>query len=83
MADFFAENAANPREFLSPSVTTDCLESLCFHEGDSLYSTLYNPMFVVVEDKVGKHDMLSHVAALKCTISFFRTAKDIPIALTT
>lgn len=75
VADFFAENAANPREFLSLSVTTDCLESLCFHEGDSLYSTLYNPMFVVVEDKVGKHDMLFPCCRPEMYDFFFQNGK--------
>ena len=58
VVDFFAENPQNPDEFVSPGVTTDCNESLRLSIGDTIYSNLYNPMFSVVADDVGEHDLL-------------------------
>ncbi len=58
VVDFFAECAVNPDEFVSPGVTTDCNESLRLHVGDLIYSNLYQPMFQVLEDDVGEHDLL-------------------------
>lgn len=58
VADFFAERAGAPEEFLSPAVTLDCHESLRMKIGDCLYSNLYKPMFRIVYDDVGKHDLL-------------------------
>ena len=56
--DFFAESQLNADEFLSPGVTSDCNESLRINVGDTLYTNLYNPMFTVVADDVGEHDLL-------------------------
>ncbi|MBR5547828.1 MAG: urea carboxylase-associated family protein [Clostridia bacterium] len=58
VVDFFAESAGNPDEFVSPGVTTDCNESLRLNVGDLIYSNLYNPMFKVIADDVGEHDLL-------------------------
>lgn len=58
VVDFFAESAVNPDEFVSPGVTTDCNESLRLNVGDLIYSNLYNPMFKVISDDVGEHDLL-------------------------
>lgn len=58
VVDFFAEKAGNPREFVSPGVTIDCNESLRLKVGDWLYSNLYNPMFSLLSDDVGEHDLL-------------------------
>ena len=58
VADLFAVCADNPDEFFSPSVTIDCHESLRLNIGDELYSNLYRPMFRVVYDEVGTHDLL-------------------------
>lgn len=58
VVDFFAENLREPEEFLSPGVTIDCNESLKLHVGDLLYSALYRPMFRVLADTVGEHDLL-------------------------
>lgn len=49
-ADFFAERAGAPEEFLSPAVTLDCNESLRLQARDTLYSNLYRPMFTLVRD---------------------------------
>ena len=58
VVDFFAQNLHDANEFVSPSVTTDCNESLRLNVGDLIYSNLYRPMFVVVADDVGEHDLL-------------------------
>ena len=58
VADFFAECKENPEEFLSPGVTIDCNESLRLAVGSHIYSNLYRPMFRVIYDDVGEHDLL-------------------------
>ncbi|WP_429968651.1 urea carboxylase-associated family protein [Enterococcus sp. DIV0765a] len=58
VADFFAVNPNNENEFLSPGVTIDCNESIRLNIGDTIYSNIYNPMFTVFIDEVGKHDLL-------------------------
>lgn len=56
--DFFAEAKENPEEFLSPGVTIDCNESLRLKPGDLIYTNRYQPMFKIVWDDVGEHDLL-------------------------
>lgn len=58
VVDFFAEAADNPDEFLSTGVTIDCNESLRLNIGDVIYSNLYRPMFQLLADDVGEHDLL-------------------------
>ena len=58
VVDFFAERAGNPCEFVSPGVTIDCNESLRLQIGDLIYSNLYRPMFEILADDVGEHDLL-------------------------
>lgn len=58
VADFFAEVAGNPNEFLSTGVTIDCNESLKLNVGNFIYTNLYHPMMKVLSDDVGEHDLL-------------------------
>ncbi len=58
VVDFFAESATDSNEFLSTGVTIDCNASLRLQKGDCIYSNRYRPMFLVVEDDVGEHDLL-------------------------
>ena len=58
VADFFAEALGLEEEFLSTGVTIDCNESLRLKVGDVLYTNRYRPMFEVVRDDVGEHDLL-------------------------
>lgn len=58
VADFFAETRQDAGEFLSTGVTIDCNSSVKLHVGDYLYSNLYRPMFRIMSDDVGKHDLL-------------------------
>lgn len=58
VVDFFAEVLNKPGEFLSTGVTVDCNESLRLRRGDTVYTNLYRPMFEIVADDVGEHDLL-------------------------
>lgn len=58
VADFFAEAKDDPTEFLSAGVTIDANESLKLNVQDTIFTNLYNPMFTVVSDEVGEHDLL-------------------------
>ena len=58
VADFFAEALHSADEFLSTGVTIDCNESLRLRVGDTVYSNRYRPMFTVLADDVGEHDLL-------------------------
>ena len=58
VADFFAVSVAGNEEFLSPAVTLGCHESLMLNVGDELYTNLYRPMFRIISDNVGTHDLL-------------------------
>ena len=69
VADFFAVTA-DGKEFLSAGVTIDCNESLNLSVGDYIYSNLYNPMFRVLYDDVGRHDLI-HPCCRKEMYDFF------------
>ena len=58
VADFFAEIKGTHDEYISPSVTIDCNESLRIEVGSIIYSNQYKPMFRVESDDVGTHDLL-------------------------
>ena len=58
VVDFFAQMRNDAMEFVSPGVTIDCNESLRLQVGDTLYSNRYTPMFRVLHDDVGEHDLL-------------------------
>lgn len=58
VVDFFAEAQGNHGEFLSPGVTMDVNESIRLKLGDRMYTNLYRPMFEILADDVGEHDLL-------------------------
>ena len=58
VVDFFAEIKDSTDEFLSTGVTIDCNESLGLSSGDTVYTNKYNPMFTVISDDVGEHDLI-------------------------
>ena len=58
VVDFFAEIKDDPEEFVSPGVTIACNASLRLNVGDRIYSNMYAPMFTVIYDDVGVHDLL-------------------------
>lgn len=83
VADFFAEVSGNADEFLSPGVTIDCNASLRLKAGDIIYSNLYRPLFTVVADDVGVHDLLHPCCRPEMYELFTATERDIPTALPT
>ena len=58
VVDFFAVALHHPSEFLSTGVTIDCNDSLKLKVGDTVYTNLYRPMFTVLSDDVGEHDLI-------------------------
>jgi uncharacterized protein YcgI (DUF1989 family) len=56
VCDFFAFNAQNVREALSPGHTRSVMRRLFLRVGDRLYSVLRRPMFELIEDSVGQND---------------------------
>lgn len=75
VADFFAEAAENPNEFLSTGVTIDCNESLKLNVGDILYSNFYNPLLKFFPTMSESTICSTPAAVPKCMISFTVTAK--------
>ncbi|UCF91245.1 MAG: urea carboxylase-associated family protein [Desulfobacterales bacterium] len=58
VGDFIAFNKSNLDEKLSPTHTRTSLLSVSVSVGDLLRSNYRSPMFEVVDDTVGSHDML-------------------------
>ena len=58
ICDFFAFRADDASEFLSPAHTRAELMRLTLGAGDRLVSVRRAPMFEIVEDTVGSHDMI-------------------------
>ena len=81
VVDFFAECAETPDEFLSTGVTIDCNESLRLKEGDYIYTNLYRPMFQIMLDEVGKHDLLHPCCRREMYDFFYHNGKGHPNCL--
>lgn len=81
VADFFAEAADNTEEFLSTGVTVDCNESLALHVNDRIYSNLYRPLFQVIYDDVGCHDLLHPCCRSEMFDFFYNNGKKHPNCL--
>jgi uncharacterized protein YcgI (DUF1989 family) len=58
VADFVAFGLGDTEEYLSTSVTMSANSSIIPRQGMTLYSNRRQPMFEIVEDTVGRHDML-------------------------
>ena len=56
VCDFFAFNANNVKEALSPGHTRSVIRRTFLKVNDHLYSVLRRPMFELVEDSVGQND---------------------------
>ncbi len=57
VVDFIAFNRQDMTEFLSPTYTRSMLGRLFLKVGDELRTNFRNPIFKIVEDTVGRHDM--------------------------
>lgn len=58
VADFVAFNAADRAEYLSVAHTRSANASVMLQQGMSLYSNRRAPMLELIEDTVGRHDLL-------------------------
>lgn len=58
VADLLAYSWYDPREYLSTAATIDTNGSLNIFREDCLYSNKYNPMLLLLEDTVGRHDLV-------------------------
>ena len=81
VADFFAEIKGTHAEYVSPSVTIDCNESLKLSIGTIIYSNLYRPMFRVEYDDVGAHDLLFPSCSKNMYDFFYQNGADHPNCL--
>lgn len=81
MPIFFAELKGTHDEYLSPSVTLDCNESLHIGVGTTLYSNLYRPMFEITYDDVERHDLLFPACNKAMYDLFYKNGSDHPNCL--
>lgn len=81
VVDFFAEAAGNEAEFLSTGATIDCNESLKLQVGHTIYTNLYRPMFKVLSDDVGEHDLLHPCCRPEMYECFYRNGAGHPNCL--
>ena len=81
VADFFAEIKGTHDEYVSPSVTIDCNESLKLAVGSIIYSNQYKPMFRVESDDVGAHDLLFPSCSKKMYDFFYQNGFNHPNCL--
>ena len=81
VVDFFSERKENPQEFLSTGVTIDCNESVRLKVGDYIYSNLYRPMFTIIQDEVGEHDLLHPCCRPEMYDFFYQNGKNHPNCL--
>ncbi|MEC1635226.1 DUF1989 domain-containing protein [Bacillus mojavensis] len=58
VADFVAYHAKDFYEHLDQGATIDANHSIHVKVNDHIYSNLYKPMLTLIEDTVGKHDLL-------------------------
>ena len=58
VVDFIAFNKADMTEFLSPTHTRSMLGRLTLKIGDLFRTNLRNPIFKLMDDTVGRHDMI-------------------------
>ncbi len=81
VADFFAVSAENSGEFLSAGVTIDVNESLRLDVGSMIYTNLYRPMFEVVYDDVGEHDLIHPCCRTEMYDFFYKNGEGHPNCL--
>ena len=81
VVDFFAEIPERTDEFLSACVTIDCNGSLKLKIGDYIFSNLYRPIFRVLSDDVGEHDLLHPCCRPEMYEFFYHNGKGHPNCL--
>jgi uncharacterized protein YcgI (DUF1989 family) len=58
VGDLIAWRRADPREYMSPTHTVSCNASILLCAGAHLFTNRRNPIFTILRDDVGKHDLL-------------------------
>jgi uncharacterized protein len=58
VGDLVAWRREFPREYLSPAHTVSCNASIRLGAGSQLFTNHRNPIFTIVRDDVGRHDLL-------------------------
>jgi uncharacterized protein len=58
VGDLVAWSADDPGEYLSPTHTVSCNASILLGEGDQVFSNRRNPVFTILRDDVGRHDII-------------------------
>jgi uncharacterized protein YcgI (DUF1989 family) len=56
--DLVAWRRADPREYMSPAHTVSCNASIQLGAGSQVFTNHRNPIFTILRDDVGKHDLL-------------------------
>ncbi len=79
VADFFA--VAQDGEFLSTGATLDCCASIKVGIGSVIYTNRYNPMFEIIRDDAGFHDILLPSCRPEMFAFFYNGAPEHPNCL--
>jgi uncharacterized protein YcgI (DUF1989 family) len=58
VGDLMAFRAGDPADYLSPAHTLSCLVKLVPEVGDEIFSNHRNPLFRILRDDVGNHDLI-------------------------
>jgi len=58
VGDLVAWRRADPREYMSPTHTVSCNASLRLGRGAQLFTNRRNPIFTILRDDVGMHDII-------------------------
>ena len=56
--DLVAWRRVDPREYMSPAHTVSCNASIRLGAGSQVFTNHRNPIFTILRDDVGKHDLL-------------------------
>jgi uncharacterized protein YcgI (DUF1989 family) len=58
VGDLVAWRRADPREYMSPTHTVSCNASIGLGVGSRVFTNRRNPIFTILRDDVGKHDII-------------------------
>jgi uncharacterized protein len=58
VGDLIAWQRGNPDEYMSPTHTVSCNASIRLGVGDRVFTNHRNPIFTIIRDDVGKHDIV-------------------------
>src|SRR6516164_3612926 len=58
VGDLVAWRLDDPSEYMSPTHTVSCNASIRLKVGDQVFTNRRHPIFTIVRDDVGKHDII-------------------------